>query len=100
MNNILQSDIFFFISSISVVFIAIAILILLIHIIKILNDISGFLKTIRLGADALSEELSFVRAKLRDKGILTGLLLSLFAMVTGFVQKKKSGNHEKNKRQK
>ncbi|MBU0722741.1 hypothetical protein KKH46_00785 [Patescibacteria group bacterium] len=95
MNNILQSDIFFFISSISVVFIAIAILILLIHIIKILNDISGFFKTIRSGADTISEELSLVRAKLRDKGILTGLILSLFTIMTGFVQKTKERQSRK-----
>ena len=99
MNSILQSDIFFFISSMSVVFITIAILIALIYIIKILSDVRGFFKAIRLGTDALSEELSEVCAKLRDKGILTGLLLSLITAIIGFGQriKKKQSPKRTNK---
>lgn len=89
MSSILQSDIFFFISSVSVVFIAVATLIVLIFIIKILNDIRGFFKAIRSGTDALSEDLSLVRTKLRDKGVMTGLLLSLITAVIGFGQKVK-----------
>lgn len=90
MNNVLQSDIFFFISSVSVVFITLLMIVAMIYIISILRDIRSFFKTIRTGADALSEDISQVREKLNSKGIWTGMLLALMAAVTGFAHKQQS----------
>ena len=94
MNNVLQSDVFFFISSVSVVFIALALLIAIMYVVKILRDIHGFLLAIRKGTDALSEDFSQVRMKLNDKGIWTGFILSIITAVTGFSQKR----HDKKKK--
>lgn len=90
MNDVLQSDIFFFISSVSVVFITLLMIVAMIYIISILRDIRSFFKTIRTGADALSEDISQVREKLNSKGIWTGMLLALMAAITGFAQKHRS----------
>jgi hypothetical protein len=87
MNNVLQSDVFFFISSVSVVFITILLIVALAYVISILKDIRGFLNTIRTGTDALAEDVAQVREKLNSKGIWTGILLSLIAGVTGFAQR-------------
>lgn len=87
MNSFLQSDIFFFISSVSVIFITIGILIAIIYIIKILKDVSGFFKAIHSGTEALSEDLSEVRVKLKDKGIMSGLILSFLTTFAHFGQK-------------
>ena len=89
MNNVLQSDVFFFISSVSVVFISIVLLIAIMYVIKILRDIHGFLLAIRKGTDALSDDLSQVRMKLNDKGVWTGFILSIITAITGFNQKRR-----------
>jgi amino acid permease len=90
MSNVLQSDVFFFISSISVVFITVAILIALVYVIGILREVKGFFSSIKRGTDTLAEDLSQIRVKLSDKGIWTGFLLSLITAVTGFTQRSKA----------
>ena len=100
MNSILQLDVFFFITSVSVVFITVAILIALIYIIKILKDVSGFFEAIHSGTKALSEDLSMVRVKLREKGIMSGLILSLLTTFIGFKQKVKERQTRKKKSKK
>ncbi len=97
MNSFLQSEIFFFISSVSVVFITIGILVLLIYVITILKDIRSFFSSIRRGTEALGEDIAEVRAKLSNKGVWTGLLLSLFTAVSGY---KKRGEEKAEKKQK
>ena len=104
MNSILQSDVFFFITSVSVIFITVAILIALIYVIKILKDVSGFFKAIHSGTEALSEDLSLVRVKLHEKGIMSGLILSLLTTFVSFGQKmterqaQKKSKKKKNKK--
>ena len=104
MNSILQSDVFFFITSVSVIFITVAILVALIYIIKILKDVSGFFKAIASGTEALSEDLSLVRVKLHEKGIMSGLILSLLTTFVSFGQKmterqaQKKSKKKKNKK--
>ncbi len=100
MNSILQSDVFFFITSVSVIFITVAVLVALIYIIKILKDVSGFLKAISSGTEALSEDLSLVRVKLKEKGIMSGLILSLLTTFVGFGQKMTERQAQKNQRKK
>lgn len=90
MSNVLQSDIFFFISSISVVFITVAILIALVYVIGILRDVRSFFSSIKRGTDTLAEDLSQIRVKLSDKGIWTGFLLSVITAATGFTQRSKA----------
>lgn len=99
MSNVLQSEIFFFISSVSVVFIAILMIVAMIYIISILKDIRSFFKTIRIGAETLSEDISQVREKLNNKGIWTGMLLALMAAVTGFAQKHQSSKKKTRRRE-
>ena len=103
MNSILQSDVFFFITSVSVIFITVAILVALIYIIKILKDVSGFFRAISSGTEALSEDLSMVRVKLREKGIMSGLIISLLTTFTHFgqkVQEKRTQKKSKKKKNK
>ncbi len=87
MSNLLQSEIFFFISSVSVVFIAAALLVLIMYMINILRDIRKFFNTIRKGTEALGEDIAEVREKLSDKGVWTGFLLSIITAVSGFRKK-------------
>ncbi|MCK5095856.1 MAG: hypothetical protein KAR24_00720 [Candidatus Pacebacteria bacterium] len=95
MNSVLQSDVFFFISSVSVVFITVVFLIAIMYVIKILRDIHGFLATIRKGTETLSEDLSEVRMKLNDKGVWTGFILSIVTAVAGFNQKRQNKKKKK-----
>ena len=102
MDNTLLSEIFFFTASVSIIFITIALFIALIYIIKILRDARRFLQAVRSGTEALSEDLSDARARLKDKGILTGLIFSIITLIAGFGQKikqrkaRKSENKQNN----
>ena len=104
MNSILQSDVFFFITSVSVIFITLAILVALIYVIKILKDVSGFFRAIHSGTEALSEDLFLVRVKLKEKGIMSGLIISLLTTFAHFGQKmterqeRKGSKKKKNKK--
>jgi len=95
MESLLKSDLFFVISSVSVIVISFAILIALVYIIKILKDVSGFFKAIQSGTEALSEDLSEVRLKLREKGIMSGVILSLLTTFVGLGVKVKEKQAQK-----
>ena len=95
MSNFLQSEIFFFISSVSVVFIVAALIVLIIYMINILRDIRKFFHTIQKGTETLSEDISEVRGKLSDKGVWTGFLLSIMTVVSGFRSRVKGSKKSK-----
>lgn len=100
MSSVLQSDIFFFISSVSVIFLTIAVLIALIYLIHILRDIRAFFKVLRDGAEALSEDVSRVRTMLTNKGIWTGLVLGVISAITGFSEKMRDPSSDKRSKRK
>ncbi|MCK5026996.1 MAG: hypothetical protein KAS07_01115 [Candidatus Pacebacteria bacterium] len=95
MNSFLQSEVFFFISSVSVVFITALLLVLIMYAINILRDIRKFFNTIQRGTEALSEDISEIRAKLSDKGVWTGFLLSIITAVSGFRKKANESKRSK-----
>lgn len=89
METLIQADIFFFISTLCLVTITAALLVAIYQVIKILRQIGNFLGTISEGTQALSDDLGEVRAKLRDRGVLTGFILSLMSAFVGFKAKRK-----------
>ena len=83
METLVQADVFFFISSISLMAVVAAILVILFQISNILTQIRKFLQSIANGTEALGEDLGQVRKKLNERGLLTGLIISIMAAIMG-----------------
>ena len=97
MDNTLFSEIFFFTASVFIISITIAMFIALVYLIKILKDARRFLQSVRLGTEAFSEDLSNARDRLKEKGMLTGLIFSIITLIAGFGQKIKQRKAQKSK---
>ena len=95
MSDVLQSDIFFFITSVAVIFITIAVLIILMYVVNILRDISKFFSALSKGTEELTQDMHQVRMKLQDSGVWTGFLLSIVTAVAGFSQRAKARKEKK-----
>lgn len=65
MQNLIQSDIFFFITSVAVVVITIFILVMLWYIIRILKNIKDVSEIAKSGVSFLSGDLSGMRKKIK-----------------------------------
>jgi hypothetical protein len=87
MDSILQSNIFFFITSVCVVLVTVGVLILIVYAVRILSDVRSFLDRIRKGTDVVAEDLGEIRTTLKDKGIWKGFALALVSAISGAVQK-------------
>jgi hypothetical protein len=77
MDSVLTSDIFFFITSIAVAIVTTLIVILLVSIIRLVRNISGIVERVREGTDALSEDMGAVRSKLKEKGLMSALIVTI-----------------------
>jgi len=82
MESVLTSDIFFFITAVSVVFITILVAVMIVMIIKILGRVQAILARIQEGTDAVAADLHDVRAKLKSKGIFSALFVALMSMAS------------------
>ena len=90
METLIKADIFFFISSVSAIAIFAVVLTILFQISNILTQIRKFLQSITSGTEALAEDLGQVRTKLNERGLLTGLIISIMAAVASKNSKRKA----------
>ena len=95
MDPIMQSSIFFIITSVAVVVLTIAVLSILIYILKIVKDIRAISKMVRDGSEALSGDVAEVESQLKEKGVLNGVLLAVATAIVGAVQVRKSTKRKK-----
>ena len=82
MNEVVHADIFFFISSLSVVCITIGVLILLYYIIPIARDARAIVAKLRKAGDEVEKDFESLRSTLREEGAKGKTILNL---VFGFV---------------
>lgn len=87
MNNLIKSDIFFFITSIAVVIIAILLTILIIYLIKVSKDIRYISKRAKTEADNIIDDVSQLRTNLKTEG---GKIKDLAGMFARFYNPKKT----------
>ncbi len=78
MTEFAKMDIFFFITSVAVVVLAILLAILVIYIIKISHDIKYITKKAKGEADLIAQDLSDLRENVKDKGAKLKYFLSFF----------------------
>lgn len=68
MDSFVKMDVFFFVTTISVVVLTILLAVLIIYIIKIFSDVKYISKKAKTEADLVAEDLRELRANVKDKG--------------------------------
>ena len=79
MNNLIKSDVFFFITSIAVVVIAILLTILIVYLIKVSKDIRYISQKAKTEADNIIDDVSQLRTNLKQEGSKIKDLAGIFA---------------------
>ena len=87
MDALVQSDIFFFTSSISVVLITVALIIAVVYAIRVLRDISYISRKAKEESDELAKDIAELRKTVKEEGkrgrallrFLSGLISGLFS---------------------
>ena len=93
METVIKADIFFFITSIFVIFLTVGFGVALIYIIPILKDMRHLSALAREGGDKLTEDLDDLRAAVKEEGMkaksILGYFLALIMKRQKVVRKKK-----------
>lgn len=87
MNSLLKSDVFFFITSIAVVVIAILLTILIVYLIKVSRDIKYISQRAKTEADNIIDDVSKLRTNLKEQG---GKIKDLAGFFSRFYKPKKT----------
>ncbi len=77
MSEILQANVFFFITSVAVVVFTILVCVILYHVIKILGSIRAIVAKIEEGSDLIAEDMSMLRTFVIE-GSLVSQIMSFF----------------------
>ena len=85
MEGILKSDIFFFITSVTVLFLGVAGLFVMVQIYHILKEVKEIARQTRQGAEGILEDLDDIRDAVRSKGFG---IRTLFNVFRGIFEKK------------
>ncbi len=95
MESVIHADIFFFVSTIALVLVTIGLVIVIIYVIRILDDMRHISEKVRTEGDSFIDDLHEWRRELKHKGFG---LLSLGRFIQLFIRKKKSrrAHHEDN----
>ena len=87
MNSLLKSDVFFFITSIAVVIIAILLAVLIVYLIKVSRDIKYISQRAKTEADNIIDDVSKLRTNLKEQG---GKIKDLAGFFSRFYKPKKT----------
>jgi len=93
MSEILQANIFFFITGVAVIIFTLLLCVALFHIIKVLKSLRRIMDRIDEGTEIIAEDMQNVRAYFTEGGFFSRLLGSL--MGRGESSKRRSARQEK-----
>ena len=82
MNTFIHADIFFFVTTIAVVVVAIALTVALVYLAKVLSDLKSITEQIREEAMLFREDIKDVRNEVRREGFRIERLLNIFRIIT------------------
>lgn len=100
MENIIQADIFFFITSIAVIVFTICLAIVMFYVVRILKDMKHISKTMSQESDKLLNDIDSLRETVKAEGIkvmtIADFFLNLFLRRQKTAKEKKTakGNHK------
>ncbi len=93
----MHADIFFFVTTVAVVVVALALTIVLVYLAKVLSDIKSITEQVREEAILFRGDINKLRSEMRDDGFRVERLFSFFR---GFMKRKSSGSKLNNKTKK
>ena len=85
MDALVKSDIFFFITGAAVVVLALAVLVALVYVIRILRNVSDISDRAREETELLQEDIHAARSKARQ----AGLIAAIFGIIRALFKRKK-----------
>ena len=78
MENIIKADIFFFITSVAVAIFIVGMIIVMIYVIRILNDMKRISKTILKESDKLANDMDSLRGAIKSEGAKARTIANFF----------------------
>lgn len=93
MDSLAKSDIFFFITSIAVVVIAITFTVFLVYMIKVLRDVKDISARVRRQAELISEDIDRIRSETKKEG---WQWLKIYRSIANMFTGKKGRRNNKN----
>lgn len=94
MDNIVQSDIFFFITGVAVIGVTLVLVVAMVYIIFILKDIKQILSTAKKETEYLAEDIADLRANVREKGMKISSILDFVQSIRKRKVTKKYPNNQ------
>ncbi len=94
METLIKADIFFFITSISVVLVTIGIAVALYYIIRILRNIREVTERLDEGSKVLAKDLSDLRGTIKREGFVWGHIFGFLKKQSGLFGKKSPGKRK------
>lgn len=94
MNEVLQTNIFFVITSIAVVILAILCAVALVYIVKILRNMSRISDTIEREAEEIVQDVHALRGQVKEKG--ASVWSALGFIINRFARSRKTKKNERN----
>jgi len=91
MDTLIHADIFFFVTTIAVVFFTIGFIIFTVYFVRILDDLKYISQKMRVESDKIIEDVETLREKAREEGAKVKTVLDLFLELFTRRQKLRSG---------
>jgi len=86
MDTLIHADIFFFISTVVLVFVGILAVVALYYVIRILRDIDEVSKKAKVEASEIIDDVRLIRAKVKEQGMKAA---GIVGFISKFIRKKK-----------
>ena len=87
MNDLIKLDVFFFITTIAVLALSIAVIIVLVYLIKIMRDVRYISQKIRIESDEIIKDVDTLRTEVKTKGTI---FINTISLLSKFWSKKKN----------
>lgn len=105
MDTLIQANIFFFITSVVTVVLAIGVAILLFYIIRITRNVDYISKKLKDESDNVTADIALLRARIKEEGVKVAPIIGLFSRFFGGSKKeahksshrRKHAKHESSK---
>jgi MFS superfamily sulfate permease-like transporter len=97
MSEVLQANIFFFITSVAVVFVTVLIGVALFYLVSILRNIRDISERVKRGSEVLGRDFSDLRGAVKREGAKTGQIISVITSFFASRTKRRSSRRTKAK---
>lgn len=89
METLIHADIFFFVTTLAVILIASLFAVVIIYIVRILNDFRYISRVVRKETDLLAGDIEEIREEVKRQGVFGGISAMISALVNGLGKRSK-----------